>query len=114
MKLEQTYETVDCGMASAVLKQSNGTPVVLFFSAKWTGSGLMLDKIYEELAQEYATQVRFVRMDAEQSKRCIAQFGILQIPTTLIYKHNEVKDHFEGLCSKKSIKQKIDRIVEFT
>ena len=84
---EDTFE-------SEVLKADR--PVLVDFSAVWCGPCKMLDPIVKQLADEWQGQVKGVKIDADQSPGIVAQYGVMGIPTLMLFKGGEIKERLTG------------------
>ncbi len=85
--------------------------VVVDYWADWCGPCKQLAPIIEELAQEYAGQVKFVKVDTSAEVGLAAQQGILSLPTLQFYKAGQVEKSLSGGKSKNALKKVIDELV---
>lgn len=78
-------------------------PVMVDFWATWCMPCKMLAPTLEELAEEAngAYKVGKVNVDAEPA--LAAQFGIMNIPTVLVFKNGQVVEKSIGLVQKKQL-----------
>ncbi|MEM8527158.1 MAG: thioredoxin family protein [Bacteroidota bacterium] len=106
------YHTINATEADEILFNSDGIPIVMAFSAEWTGNGQMLDNYYRELANEYNDTIRFYRIDVDDFPSYADKYGVNQIPTTLVFRQNEIVDHFKGLLPRNKIEEKLDRVIK--
>ena len=65
-----------------------GKPMVLDFWAEWCGPCRMVSPIIDELATEYEGKVTIGKMDVDNNNDVVAQFGIRNIPTTMLAMHS--------------------------
>lgn len=105
------YKTIDAKEAKEIIQNTSGAAILIAFTAEWTGNGKMMDNFYEELAKEYFNDVYFLRIDTEKSSDYADDFGVQQVPTTLLFRDKVVVDRIEGLVPKVMIKERIDRIL---
>ena len=83
-------------------------PVLVDFWATWCKPCLAISPILDELANEYENKVDFVKMDVDHSPKTPASFGIMSIPTLLIFKNGKPVSHLVGLRSKTELKKNLD------
>ena len=78
-------------------------PVMVDFWATWCMPCKMLAPVIEELAEEAngAYKVGKVNVDAEPA--LAAQFGIMNIPTVLVFKNGQVVEKSVGLVQKSQL-----------
>ncbi len=85
-------------------------PVVVDFWAEWCGPCQMMAPVVEEVANELADKpVKIGKMNVDQNQATASQFGIMSIPTFLIFKGGTVVDQMVGSMTKESMKEKISK-----
>jgi len=70
---------------------------------------MMIAPIIEELAREYAGRVVFAKVDVDRNRRLAMKFGIMSIPTLMLFKDGKPVDMIIGAQPKPMIKQLIDQ-----
>jgi thioredoxin 1 len=97
----------DSQFESEVLKAE--VPVLVDFWAPWCGPCRMVEPIVEELAEEYADKVKFLRMNTDDNMNTSAQYGIRAIPTLLVFKGGQPVGQVIGFRPKSDLKKVIDQ-----
>jgi len=83
-------------------------PVLVDFWATWCRPCLMVAPIIDELAEEYGDKVDFVKLDVDENARTASNYGIMSIPTLLIFKDGQPVSHLVGVRPKNELKQNLD------
>ena len=78
--------------------------VLVDFFATLCGPCRMLGPIIEELASE-VKEYKFYKVDVDEAPNLAKRYGMLSIPTLLIFENGELKDKIVGFKSKEEIKQ---------
>src|SRR3990170_5627732 len=90
---EMQYVT-EADFQDEVLKAS--LPVLVDFTAEWCQPCKMIDPIVKQLAQEWQGKVKVVKLDADQNPNVLMQYGVLGIPTLMLFKGGEIKERLTG------------------
>ncbi len=83
-------------------------PVLVDFWAAWCGPCRMVAPLVEELAEEYEGRISFVKLDVDQNSKTASKYGIMSIPTLLIFKKGEPVSHIVGFRPKAELKRSLD------
>jgi thioredoxin 1 len=75
---------------------NSNEPVLVDFTATWCQPCKMLDPIVKQLAQEWQGKVKVVKLDADQNPNIMVQYGVMGIPTLMLFKSGEIKDRITG------------------
>jgi len=75
--------------------------------AEWCTPCLMVHPIIENLAKKYKGTVAFAKLNIDQSKEIAERFGIMSIPTLLVFEKGEKVDSIIGAMPENVLEEKI-------
>lgn len=104
-KLEFSNENFESEVINSEL------PVLVDFWAPWCGPCRIVDPIVEEIAGEYDGKLKVGKLNTDDNREIAAKFGIMSIPTLIIFKGGQAKERIIGAQSKKAITDKIDSVM---
>lgn len=87
---------------------SNGVVLVDFF-ANWCGPCKMLSPTIEELAKDYEGKCVVAKVDVDESGDIAMRYGIMSIPTLIVFKDGELVDKMVGYRLKREIVEVLDK-----
>ena len=102
---DKTFELNQAEWDSAVL--GSDTPVLVDFWAEWCGPFKMIDPIVDQIAEEYHGKVRVAKLDADANPDVLQQYGVMGIPTLILFKNGQAVERITGFKPKDKILGKL-------
>lgn len=95
---------------SAFAEKISGTSGVCLvdFWAAWCGPCMMLSPVIDEVADDYAGRANIYKVNVDEESELAARFGIMSIPTLIVFKNGDVFDKLVGVVPKDSIAKVLD------
>lgn len=109
MASANVVEITDSNFEAEVIK--SGTPVLVDFWAEWCGPCRMLGPTIEQLASEYKGKVKVGKLDIDNNRETALKYGIMAIPTVLVFQGGEVRAQMTGLQPKNKLSTALDQLV---
>lgn len=84
--------------------------VVVDFWAPWCGPCKMMGPVFEEAATEAGDLAKFAKLNVDEAQKTAAEFGVMSIPTLIIFKDGEKVDQMVGVQNKDTILSKLNAL----
>ena len=92
--LELTNETFDEEVGGSEV------PLIVDFWAEWCGPCRMVAPVLEQIASENAGKIRLAKLNVDDAPAIAQRFGIMSIPTIMVFKDGVMKKRIVGAKGK--------------
>ncbi|HEX5845560.1 MAG TPA: thioredoxin [Rhodoplanes sp.] len=86
-------------------------PVVVDFWAEWCGPCRMIAPALEEISGSLAGKVKIVKLNVDENPATAAKYGVMSIPTLMLFKNGELASRQVGAAPKQKLEQWITATV---
>ena len=105
MASDKVLTITDDNFASTI---AEGVTLVDFW-APWCGPCRMVAPVVEEIADQYAGQVKVVKLNTDENPNTASQYGIRSIPTLMIFKGGQRVDMVVGAVPKTTLASTLEK-----
>jgi len=77
--------------------------VLADFWAPWCGPCKMIAPVLEDLDKELGEKVKIVKLDVDENQETAGKFGVMSIPTLLLFKDGNVVEQVVGFQPKEAL-----------
>lgn len=77
--------------------------VLVDFFATWCGPCRMMSMILEEVEEEIKDKVKIVKVDVDENETLARKFGIMSIPTLILFVNGKLYEKHIGLWQKEDL-----------
>ena len=92
-----------------VLKST--TPTLVDLWAAWCGPCRLIAPVVEELATTYNGKLKVGKLNVDDHPQVAAQYGVMNIPTLLLFKGGKEVDRIVGVQPKPELVRRIDKVL---
>ena len=103
--MSKPFPVTDADFREKVLESD--LPVIVDFWAVWCAPCRLIAPILEDIASEYDGQVKVAKLDVDHNPQTPSQYGIMGIPTLIIFKDGAAVERIVGYMPKDRLLQRI-------
>lgn len=87
---------------------NSSKPALVDFWASWCGPCKMLSPLVDSVSEQY-DNVNFYKVNVDEQPDLAQEFGIMSIPTLIMFKNGEIFDQSVGVAPEAQLKAFVER-----
>ncbi len=104
---KKTFDVTEATFETDVLKSE--MPILIDFWAEWCAPCRMIAPLVDQIAEKYEGKIRVAKIDADANQNILMNYGIMGIPTLMLFKGGEVVERIVGFMPMAALEPKISR-----
>lgn len=84
--------------------------VIVDFWAEWCGPCRIMGPIFDQTSEEVAGKAKFGKLNVDQARQTAMDYGVMSIPTLIIFKDGEKVDQLVGVQEKDGLIKKLESL----
>ncbi len=106
--MSDLQNVTDANFQAEVLESEQ--PVLVDFWAPWCGPCRVVAPVLEEIAGE-RSDLRVVKLNVDENQRTAAQYGVMSIPTMIVFKNGQAAKTIVGAYPKKRLEAELEPVL---
>lgn len=90
---------------------SSNIPVLVDFSATWCGPCKILAPVVDEIAGDFEGRLKVVKVDIDGAQETASRFGIMSVPTLMVFKGGQEIGRTVGAQPKAAIVKQLESVL---
>ena len=101
-------DVTDSNFQAEVLESDK--PTLVDFWAPWCGPCRVIAPSLEEIASEQADKLNIVKLNVDENQETAAKYGVMSIPTLIVFKNGAPAHTIVGALPKKRLEQELEPV----